>query len=100
PAAQIGGDLVRGRLAAQRGVPPADAAASIVADITTSVLTLIVFGAVGRLCLPPAGQGAALLAGLALSAAFVCAFWYLQHRGLFAPLARRVGFALGDTWDG
>ena len=100
PATQIGGDLVRGRLAAQRGVAPADAAASIVADITTSVLTLIAFGAIGALLLPQARQGAVLLAGLAISAVLVCAFWVLQRRGLFAPLARRVGFAIGGTWDG
>lgn len=99
PATQIGGDLVRGRLAAQRGIPPADAAASIVADITTSVLTLIAFGAIGALLVPQARQGAALLAGLAVSAALVTLFWYLQHRGLFAPLARRLGAAIGGTWD-
>ncbi|HEX2830614.1 MAG TPA: lysylphosphatidylglycerol synthase domain-containing protein [Burkholderiales bacterium] len=100
PATQIGGDLVRGRLAAQRGVPAADAAASIVADITTSVFTLIAFGAIGALLLPQARQGALLLAGLAISAALVALFGYLQHRGLFAPLARRVGSTIGGTWDG
>jgi putative membrane protein len=98
PATQIGGDLVRGRLAAQRGIPAADAAASIVADITTSVLTLIAFGAIGALLLPQARHAAALLAGLAISAALVCAFWYLQQRGLFAPLMRRLGYAIGGTW--
>jgi putative membrane protein len=99
PAAQIGGDLVRGRLAAQRGVPAADAIASIVADITTSVLTLIAFGALGALLLFPqhARQSTALLLGLALSAALVGAFWYLQRAGLFAPLARRFASVLGGT---
>jgi putative membrane protein len=102
PAAQIGGDLVRGRLAAQRGVPGADAAASIVADITTSVLTLIAFGALGALLLFPrhGRESAALLLGLALSAALVAVFWYLQRAGLFAPLARRFGgFVGGTSWD-
>jgi putative membrane protein len=102
PAAQVGGDLIRGRLAAQRGVPAADAAASIVADITTSVLTLIAFGALGALLLFPqhARQSAALLLGLALSALLVGVFWYLQRAGLFAPLARRLAGAIGgSSWE-
>lgn len=102
PAAQIGGDLVRGRLAAQRGVPAADAAASIVADITTSVLTLIAFGALGALLLFPthAHQSALLLLGLAFSAVLVAAFWYLQRAGLFAPLARRLAQGIGGaSWE-
>src|SRR3954463_11376931 len=70
PAAQVGGDLVRARLAAQRGVPAADATASIVADITTSVLTLVAFGALGAWLLSAANEreSGVLLVALAVSA--------------------------------
>src|SRR5581483_10602242 len=89
PAAQVGGDLLRARLAAQRGTPPADAGASIIGDITTSVLTLIAFGALGALLLFP-GHGresAALLLALAISAALIVAFYFVQRSGLFSRLA-------------
>jgi putative membrane protein len=102
PAAQVGGDLVRARLAAQRGVPPAHAAASIVADLTTSVLTLIAFGAVGALLLFPghAATSAALIVGLAISAALVCAFYVLQRLRLFSKLAMHAAhFMGGDRWQ-
>src|SRR5207248_2709611 len=66
-----------------------DAVASIVADITTSVLTLILFGAVGAfLLLPQHGQRTVpLLLGLAVSAALVCVFYFLQRAGLFRQLS-------------
>ena len=73
PAAQIGGDLARARLAAQRCVPAAHAVASIVADLTTSVLTLIAFGVLGALLLFPNHRetSAGLVLGLAISAAVI-----------------------------
>lgn len=101
PSAQVGGDLLRARLAAQRGVPGADAAASIVADITTSVLTLIAFGVVGALLLFPqhGRESAALLIGLAISGALVFAFYLLQRANVFSRVAHRAAqFIGGDRW--
>ena len=97
PAGQVGGDLVRARLAAQRGVPAAHAAASIVADLTTSTLTLIAFGAVGALLLFPghAATSAALIVGLAISAALVCAFYVLQRLRLFSKLVMHAARFIG-----
>lgn len=102
PAAQIGGDLVRARLAAQRGVPAADAGASIVVDLTTSILTLIAFGALGALLLFPQHgyESAVLLLGLAISAVLVGAFYFLQRVGLFSRLSRRAARLIGGGgWD-
>jgi putative membrane protein len=103
PAAQVGGDLVRARLAAQRGVPAPDAGASIVVDLTTSVLTLIAFGTLGALLLFPrhAQESAGLLLGLAISATLVGAFYVLQRLGLFARVSRGAGrFVGGRRWSG
>ncbi|MDB5921823.1 MAG: hypothetical protein JWN13_759 [Betaproteobacteria bacterium] len=103
PAAQVGGNLVRARLAAQRGVPAPDAGASIVVDLTTSVLTLIAFGTLGALLLFPrhAQESAGLLLGLAISATLVCAFYVLQRLGLFARVSRRAMRFIGrGRWNG
>jgi putative membrane protein len=51
PAAQIGGDLLRGRLAYIEGVPGPAAAASIIADLALSVVTLAVFVVFGAILL-------------------------------------------------
>jgi putative membrane protein len=102
PAAQVGGDLLRARLAAQRGVPGPIAAASIVGDITTSVLSLIAFGALGALLLFPryGRQSALLLLGLAVSAAVIAAFYIAQRAGIFSKLAHRAArFVAGERWD-
>jgi putative membrane protein len=47
PAVQVGGDVLRGRLVHLAGVPGPLAAASIIVDLTLSVLTLIVFISLG-----------------------------------------------------
>ncbi len=102
PVAQVGGDLVRARLAAQRGVPAADATASIVADITTSVLTLIAFGALGAWLLSAANEreSGVLLVALAVSALLVCIFYALQRARLFSRLAGLAARTVGlGTWE-
>jgi putative membrane protein len=87
PVAQVGGDWVRARLIAQRGVPEADAGASVVADITAATLTEIVFALSGILLLVRYG-GWGHLAGVAIwSTLFfivlLSAFYVAQHAGLF-----------------
>jgi putative membrane protein len=102
PAAQVGGDLLRARLAAQRGVPAADAGASIMADITTSVFTLILFGAIGALLLFPSygRESAAILIGLAIFAAMIIAFYFVQRAGVFSRLSGRAAALLGTKqWE-
>lgn len=91
PAAQIGGHFVKARRLAQCGVPAPAAAAGVVADITLGVLTQIVFTLTGLALLIAVVEGTALagplLGGTAVMALLLWAFYRLQQRGLFAPLA-------------
>jgi len=104
PAAQIGGDILRGRLVAARGVPGAAAGASIVVDLTLSIVTLFLFTAFG-VALVMFGMGdvphAGLLASAAGGLAVVVALVALQHAGLFERLARLAVLPFGgDAWQG
>ena len=95
PVAGVGGDFASVRLIAQRGVPPADAAASMVVDTTVGVATQLVFvlAGVALLVARPRGEGAldlayAVLAGLAVFVALIAGFLLAQHRSLFATILR------------
>ena len=102
PAGQIGGDLLRGRLAAQRGVPPAEAAGSIVVDLTLSVLTLALSSILGvSLAIKRSEQSLVpLLVVLVLAVLGCCAVLVLQHRGLFHGMTRLLGRIVNhELWD-
>ena len=43
PVAQVGGEIVGARLLSQRGVPPSQAGASVVVDVTIELLMQVVF---------------------------------------------------------
>lgn len=103
PVAQVGGEVIRARLAAQAGAGGAHAGASVVVDLTLGLMTQILFALVGLALLinhgqTPVGLGALALA-LLLFAAVVAAFATAQARGLFrhlaAPVARIIG---GRGW--
>lgn len=89
PVAQVGGDVVRARLANQRGLPAADAAGTMIADLTTSAMMLVVFGSAGALLLwwRQGSASGGLFVALAVSAAMVGTFYLLQRAGLFSRLA-------------
>jgi putative membrane protein len=95
PVAGVGGDIVNARLAHLRGVPGAQAAASLVVDTTVGVATQLVFVIAGAslLAAGSAKHSAAsvawtLLIGIAIFSAATATFVRLQHRSLFATLAR------------
>jgi putative membrane protein len=100
PVAGVGGDVAAARLAHQRGVPGAQAAASIVVDITVGAGTQIIFILAGVTLLATrsntdaAGAVArAVSIGAAVFAAAIAGFVLVQHNsmfGLFVRLARRV----------
>jgi putative membrane protein len=100
PVASVGGDVVGARLAHQRGVPGAQATASMVVDITvgaatqaTFVVAGIVLLAAGARAHAPAAMAWALLIGVALFAAGIGVFILIQHNSMFGVLvewARRL----------
>ena len=100
PVAGVGGDIAGARLAHKRGVPGAQAAASMVVDITVGAGTQLIFVLAGVALLATrsnadaAGVVArAVLIGVALFAAAIAAFVLVQHNsmfGMFVHLARRV----------
>jgi putative membrane protein len=101
PVASVGGDVVNARLAYLRGVPGAQAAASMVVDTTVGVMTQLIFVIVGViLLLTRTTEQAALrvtfivLIGVGLFIAAIATFVLVQHRSMFAVFAaftRRLG---------
>lgn len=103
PVMQVGGNVVKARLLGAAGVSGPRAGASVVVDVTTLLVSQLVFTAAGILLLLERTGGAhvvravtvgALIMGL-LAAAFVVA----QRAGLFGRGARvvaRLGRGLGE----
>ena len=100
PVAGVGGDVAAARLVHKRGVPGAQAAASMVVDVTVGAGTQLVFVLAGVALLAirsnadAAGEVArATLIGVAVFAAAIAAFVLAQHNSMFSlfiGLARRV----------
>lgn len=101
PAAQVGGDLLRGRLSQRAGVPGVLAAAVILVDLTLSVATLVPFILTGVLLAwlgaPQAATLTSLAGGLLLGAAGLGGFVLLQHSGLVGRLLARLAQLLGGN---
>jgi putative membrane protein len=100
PVGQVGGDLVCARLIHLEGVPAVSALASMVVDLTVSVLTQLVFVALGLALLLMRSLDPAVLAvvwgvaaGMVILLALMAAFLLLQRAGMFA-LITRIGGAL------
>ena len=103
PAAQIGGDFVRARLAFHSRVPGVPAGASVVADLTLGVLTQIIFSLLGLLLLIGVDgvQGTVPVAviGICIVSVLLFLFYKVQHVGLFGFLSRILEFvARGREW--
>jgi putative membrane protein len=105
PVAGVGGDVAGARIAHQRGVPGAQAAASMVVDITVGAGTQIIFVLAGVTLLatgssaPGAGAVArALLVGVAVFAAAIAAFVLVQHNSMFGVFAKLAGRIAPEKW--
>ena len=91
PVFQVGGELVRARLIAIRGVSGAESGASVVVDVTATVTTQVVFFLLGIVLLTQQ-QGldtisyAAFLGALFLTL-LVVLFYFAQRFGIFRNLA-------------
>ena len=96
PVAQVGGELVKARLIAQRGVAGAVAGASVVADKTVQATTQVAFALVGIGILSGLESGPdlvpAIVVFIALLAGLIYLFYRVHRMGLFRFLAG--GFAL------
>ena len=102
PVMQVGGNVVRAQLLARSGVAGVRAAASVVVDMTTLVVSQILFALLG-LALLAARFGAAtpivpVVSGIAVMAALVLGFYAAQQRGLFAGLSRSLERVVSAPW--
>ena len=105
PVAQIGGEFVRARLLTRAGICGPVAGASVVVDVTTGLVTQVVFILLGiGLYLAVQGGAVWLLqagAGVATFGLLLLAFGFLQRRGLFLRLARIFEQTTrGRAWQG
>ncbi|MDA1277685.1 MAG: flippase-like domain-containing protein [Verrucomicrobia bacterium] len=105
PAAQVGGEIVRARLVALRGVPGSVAAASVVAKITVGVFTQAAFTLLGVALLAGVAGGNHLIVpiiGSVLTATVLFIGFYLVQRiGMFKLLGKLASRLLqSDQWKG
>jgi putative membrane protein len=105
PVAGVGGDVAAARLVHKRGVPGAQAAATMVVDVTVSSVAQLVFVLAGVALLAfrsnadAAGAVArATLVGVALFAAAIGAFVLVQHNSMFALFLRMAGRVAPEKW--
>jgi putative membrane protein len=105
PVAGVGGDAAAARLANQRGVPGAQAAASMVADITVGAATQVIFVIAGVILLAAGASGRAtattawaLFASAAVFAAAIGAFVLVQHNSMFGLILGAAHRLAPKTW--
>ncbi|HET6247404.1 MAG TPA: flippase-like domain-containing protein [Tepidisphaeraceae bacterium] len=101
PAAQVGGDIVRARLAALKGAPLPTSAASIVVDITLSIFAQAAF-TIGGLTLFAKTTGrisaVEILGGAIVAVAAIGGFYFVQRSGIFKIIGKLVSRLGSDTW--
>jgi putative membrane protein len=104
PVAQVGGEVVRVRLAAARGMRLPVAAASVIAGMTVCVVTQVIFTLSGLLLLIlRTGRSNLLwpvLGGTLVFAAAIAGFYAVQRIGIFRILAGMVRYVLrSEAWS-
>jgi len=102
PVAQIGGEFVRARIVAARGVPGRDAYASVIVDKTSQAVTQLVYAVIGLALLVTLHVGDSTVIGIAaflvLLGCGVVAFYRMQQVGLFGFVVR-LGSRLVGRFD-
>jgi putative membrane protein len=103
PLTQIGGDIVRARLAIKHGIPAPLAASTVLVDVTMSVVAQVVYSLIGLALLIVVTGSSSLtvpaLAGSLLLLAGVAGFWVVQRYGLFRLLAALINrLARSSSW--
>jgi putative membrane protein len=101
PAAQVGGDIVRARLAALQGSRAPIATATVVVDLTSGVFTQAVFTLIGLALLMCIADGTGLvgpiLAGILIAFVLFGAFYIVQRIGFFRLLGWVLNKAVGQN---
>ena len=104
PVARIGGEVVSVRLLIQRGVRPASAVASLVVDMTISIVSQFVFTMIGLALLVLVTTDVATVGrialGLAATLPIVGALLLVQRAGAFALVARALQGVTGGRLAG
>jgi len=99
PVLQMGGNVVKAWLLADRGVRVGPAGASVVVDITLVVLTQILFTLFGVSLLVPSLRGGrallVVLVGAGIMTVLLAGFYAVQRRGFFGLLVRMSRRILG-----
>jgi len=105
PVAGVGGDVAGARLVHKAGAPGAEAAASIVVDITIGAAAQLLFVLSGVLALlTRSNDGAAsdvaraALIGVGLFAAGIAGFVLVQHNSMFSVFARLASRVAPREW--
>jgi putative membrane protein len=99
PVLQVGGNVVKARLLASRGIDVPTAGASVVVDVMLMVSTQVAFTLLGAVLLVAVAGGGQLLWSALIGAGtmglMVAGFYLAQRRNMFGGLARRIGAFVG-----
>jgi putative membrane protein len=94
PVMQIGGNVVRARIVARRGVPGPVAGASVVVDVTLEAVTQLAFALIGVGLLVLGSRSKGLFVPILIGSATMClligAFAVAQQVGLFGAAVRAL----------
>ena len=103
PVARVGGEVVSARLLMRHGVRAPKAVASLVADMTVSLVSQFVFTLLGLLLLLVHGVGGGavtdIVVGLSAAVPLGAALILVQRFGVFTLLARAFRALFGDRFD-
>jgi putative membrane protein len=103
PVARVGGEITGAWLLTTRGVRKRPAAATLVVDMTMSLVSQLVFTLIGVSLLVTRGDEQSLAAGvgvgLLIALPILAAFGLVQRIGIFGFFARLFHLAFGDRFD-
>ncbi len=103
PVARIGGEVVTARLLMSHGLRPPGAVASLVVDVTISIISQFGFALLGLALLALRGGNSSLLhdviIGLLVAVPVIVVLALVQRIGLFVLLARLFRTLFGDRFD-
>jgi putative membrane protein len=105
PVAQVGGEVVRVRLASTAGMPVSIAASSVLVGMTVSVVTQLIFTISGFGLLialsGKSGMVGSAVVGLVIAVLAVAGFYAIQRFGMFRLMGTIIAHLMrSDAWKG